>query len=61
MATDEQAIPVHDLRPEVCPMTFVKVKLHLEQIQSGEALGLFLKGGEHMRNVPRSSGDVPDT
>ena len=46
-----------DLTGEVCPMTFVKVKLHLEQIQAGEVLELFLKDGEHMRNVPRSIKD----
>ncbi len=43
-----------DLTGEVCPMTFVKVKLHLEQIEPGEVLEVLLKEGEHMKNVPRS-------
>ncbi len=43
-----------DLTGEVCPMTFVRVKLHLEQIRSGEALEVILREGEHMKNVPRS-------
>lgn len=46
-----------DLTGEVCPMTFVKVKLHLEQIKPGEALEVILKEGEHMKNVPRSVKD----
>ena len=43
-----------DLTGEVCPMTFVKLKLHLELIQPGEVLGVLLKDGEAMRDVPRS-------
>jgi len=46
-----------DLTGEVCPMTFVKVKLHLEQIRAGETLEVILREGEHMRNVPRSVKD----
>ena len=46
-----------DLTGEVCPMTFVKVKLHIEQIRSGEALEVILREGEHMKNVPRSMKD----
>jgi tRNA 2-thiouridine synthesizing protein A len=38
-------------------MTFVKVKLHMEQIESGDILEVFLKDGEHMQNVPRSMKD----
>jgi tRNA 2-thiouridine synthesizing protein A len=49
-------VPVRsaDLTGEVCPMTFVKVKLHLEQIEPGDVLEVLLKEGEHMKNVPRS-------
>ena len=43
-----------DLTSEVCPMTFVKVKLHLEQISPGEVLEVVLKGDEAIRDVPRS-------
>jgi tRNA 2-thiouridine synthesizing protein A len=43
-----------DLTDEVCPMTFVKAKLHLEQLAEGETLEIVLRDGDHMRNVPRS-------
>ena len=41
-----------DLTGEVCPMTFFKTKLHLEQLRPGEVLEVLLKDGEQMRNVP---------
>lgn len=55
----DKAIPVRcvDLTGEVCPMTFVRAKLHLEQIGPGEMLEFVLKEGEQMRNVPRSIKD----
>ena len=43
-----------DLTGEVCPMTFVKAKLRLEQIAPGQILELVLKEGEQMRSVPIS-------
>lgn len=43
-----------DLTNEVCPMTFVKAKLHLEQIEAGDMLEIVLKEGEQVRNVPAS-------
>jgi tRNA 2-thiouridine synthesizing protein A len=43
-----------DLTGEVCPMTFVKTKLHLDRLETGESLILVLKEGEQMRNVPIS-------
>jgi tRNA 2-thiouridine synthesizing protein A len=46
-----------DLTGEVCPMTFVKAKLHLEELSAGEVLEIILKGGEQMQNVPRSIKD----
>jgi tRNA 2-thiouridine synthesizing protein A len=56
---DQDIKPVRcvDLSGEVCPMTFVRAKLNLEQISTGEVLELILKEGEHMRNVPRSIKD----
>ncbi len=55
----EEATPRRcvDLTGEVCPMTFVRAKLHLEQIAPGEVLEFVLKEGEQMRNVPRSIKD----
>ena len=46
-----------DLTGEVCPMTFVKAKLHLEQVTAGGLIEFILKEGEHMRDVPRSIKD----
>jgi tRNA 2-thiouridine synthesizing protein A len=46
-----------DITGEVCPMTFVRTKLALERMQSGEVLSVRLKGEEPLRNVPRSARD----
>ncbi len=36
-------------------MTFVRVKLALEQLQAGDELEVRLKGDEPLRNVPKSA------
>lgn len=41
-----------NLRGEVCPYTFVKSKLALEQLETGEVLRVIVDN-------PRSAGDVP--
>jgi tRNA 2-thiouridine synthesizing protein A len=46
-----------DITGEVCPMTFVRTKLALERMRSGEVLSVRLKGEEPLRNVPRSARD----
>ncbi len=43
-----------DLRGVVCPMNFVKTKLKLEEMETGQVLEVFLDDGEPMRSVPRS-------
>lgn len=43
-----------DLRGVLCPMNFVKTKLKLEEMESGQVLELILDDGEPMRSVPRS-------
>ncbi|MDO8606967.1 MAG: sulfurtransferase TusA family protein [Phaeospirillum sp.] len=43
-----------DITNEVCPMTFVKTKLLLERMPSGEVVEVRLKGSEPLGNVPRS-------
>ncbi len=45
---------VVDITKEVCPMTFVRVKLALERLDAGQTLEVHLKGDEPWRNVPRS-------
>ena len=44
-----------DITGEVCPMTFVRTKLKLERMQSGEVLSVRLRGEEPLRNVPRAA------
>ncbi|MDO8682196.1 MAG: sulfurtransferase TusA family protein [Armatimonadota bacterium] len=43
-----------DLRGVACPMNFVRAKLQLEQIETGEILDILLDDGEPVRNVPAS-------
>ncbi|MDO8490630.1 MAG: sulfurtransferase TusA family protein [Dehalococcoidia bacterium] len=43
-----------DLRGVLCPMNFVKAKLKLEEMESGQMLEVTLDDGEPMRSVPRS-------
>jgi tRNA 2-thiouridine synthesizing protein A len=43
-----------DITGEVCPMTFVRVKLRLETLEHGDELEVLLKGAEPLRNVPKS-------
>ncbi len=40
-----------DLTGEVCPMTFVKAKLHMERTTPGDSIVFVLKAGEQMRSV----------
>ena len=44
-----------DITSEVCPMTFVRVKLALERLPAGAILDVRLNDGEPLRNVPRSA------
>lgn len=46
-----------DLRGVICPMNFVKAKLKLEEVKTGEKLELWLDDGEAIKNVPRSLKD----
>ena len=43
-----------DLTGEVCPMTFVRAKLHLDKLSEGDLVELVLNPGEQMRNVSQS-------
>jgi TusA-related sulfurtransferase len=54
IATPDQTIDITD---EVCPMTFVRTKLKLERMRSGEVLSVRLRGDEPLRNVPRAARD----
>ena len=43
-----------DIRGEVCPYTFVKTKLALEEMQPGQVLRVLVDYEPATRNVPRS-------
>ena len=43
-----------DLRGEVCPYTFVKAKLMLEEMAVGQTLRVLVNCEEAIHNVPRS-------
>jgi len=44
-----------DITREHCPMTFVKTKIQLSKLQSGDVLEVLLTEGEPLENVPKSS------
>jgi tRNA 2-thiouridine synthesizing protein A len=43
-----------DLHGVTCPLNFVKTKLALEELDTGERLEVILDEGDAMLNVPRS-------
>jgi sulfite reductase (ferredoxin) len=45
---------VKDLRGVGCPMNFVKTKVALSQLKTGQVLQVLLDEGEPLENVPRS-------
>ena len=47
-----------DITRDHCPMTFVKTKLELEKLDSGDRLEVLLTGGEPLENVPRSAAEA---
>lgn len=46
--------PVYDLRGVACPLNYVKTKLRLEMMETGERLEVWLDAGEPIKNVPMS-------
>lgn len=46
-----------DITLDVCPMTFVKTKLELEDLAPGAVLEVLLRDGEPLHNVTRSCED----
>ena len=47
---DEQV----DITDVVCPVTFVKAKVSLEEMDEGQVLAVKMNDGEPVQNVPRS-------
>ncbi len=49
-----QSYKIVDLRGVKCPINFVKVKIELMIISSGDIIGFYLDDGEPIENVPKS-------
>ena len=43
-----------DITDVVCPVTYVKVKVELEDMEPGQVLSVRLNSGDALQNVPRS-------
>ena len=50
MKFDEQV----DITDKVCPMTVVKAKVSIDELEDGEVLAIRMNDGEPVQNVPRS-------
>ncbi len=46
-----------DITDVVCPITFVKAKAVIEELETGDILEILLNDGEPVQNVPRSLKD----
>lgn len=46
-----------DITDKVCPLTFVKAKVALEELDDGQILAIKMNDGEPVMNVPRSMKD----
>ena len=46
-----------DITQDICPMTFVRTKLLIEQMEVGQILEIRLSGREPLSNVPRNVKD----
>jgi TusA-related sulfurtransferase len=44
-----------DITNDVCPMTFVRTRLALDKLNSGQILRIRLRGSEPVQNVPRTA------
>lgn len=49
-----QSDEVIDIRDVVCPMTFVKTKAAIDELDVGQILEVVMNDGEPVQNVPRS-------
>jgi len=44
-----------DITKEHCPMTFVKTKIEMSKLKTGDLLEVLLTEGEPLENVPKSA------
>lgn len=57
MADTIKADETVDITDVVCPVTFVKAKVALEELDDGQILSIHMNDGEPVQNVPRSIKD----
>ena len=57
MAEDIKIDDTVDITGVVCPVTFVKAKVALEELDDGQVLSIHMNDGEPVQNVPRSIKD----
>lgn len=50
-----------DITADLCPMTFVRTRLALDRLSSGQTLLVLLRGEEPLRNVPRTAAEQGHT
>lgn len=43
-----------DITDKVCPLTFVKAKVSIDELDDGQVLAIRMNDGEPVQNVPRS-------
>ena len=43
-----------DIADKVCPLTFVKAKVAIDELDDGEVIAIRMNDGEPVQNVPRS-------
>ena len=43
-----------DITDKVCPLTFVKAKVAIDELDDGEVIVIRMNDGEPVQNVPRS-------
>ena len=51
---DYQITDTVDITDVVCPVTFIKAKVALEELDDGDVLSIHMNEGEPVQNVPRS-------
>lgn len=51
---DFQIDDMVDITDVVCPLTFVKAKVAIEELEEGQILSVKMNDGEPVQNVPRS-------
>ncbi|MEE3392136.1 MAG: sulfurtransferase TusA family protein [Lachnospiraceae bacterium] len=52
--TDYKIDETIDITNVVCPITFVKAKAALEEMDDGQILSVHMNDGEPVQNIPRS-------